>query len=212
MRTLASAFMFCSLLLTAQATLAQKARCVDTNGKGNEAIMHGQSMHSGQQLKRQELKLDSTIPSEEGRHMFAWPSSGGSTHESIQKRLELKLDSAIPNEEGRHMFARPSSGGSTHESIQKRLEQMDAAAAAARSGPGAGPRPQGFPSACSKPAAASHRPTRRLSPPDHSLPISALSGLGIGVGTHPSCPACTLKAGTTGAAPGTPVPLAASGC
>lgn len=112
MRTLALPFMFCSLLLTAQATLAQKARCVDANGtgyacKGNEAIMHGQSMHSGQQLKRQ----------------------------------ELKLDSAIPSEEGRHMFARPSRSGSTHGSMQQRLEQMDAAAAAARSGPGAGPRP-----------------------------------------------------------------------
>ncbi len=112
MRTFASAFMFCSLLLTAQATLAQKARCVNANGtgyacKGNEAIMHGQSMHSGQQPKRQELKLDSTSPGEEGRHMFA----------------------------------RPSRGGSTHESMQQRLEQMDAAAAAARSGPGTGPRP-----------------------------------------------------------------------
>ncbi|WP_230630140.1 hypothetical protein [Comamonas testosteroni] len=88
-----------------------KARCVDANGtgyacKGDEAIMHGQSMHSGQQPKRQ----------------------------------ELKLDSATSGEEGRHMFARPSSGGSTHESMQKRLEQMDAAAAAARSGSGAGPR------------------------------------------------------------------------
>jgi hypothetical protein len=34
MRTFASAFMFCSLLLTAQATLAQKARCVDADGTG----------------------------------------------------------------------------------------------------------------------------------------------------------------------------------
>lgn len=39
------------------------------------------------------------------------------------------------------MLARPSRGGSTYESMQQRLERMDAAAAAARSGPGIGLRP-----------------------------------------------------------------------
>lgn len=57
------------------------------------------------------------------------------------QELKLKLDSAPPGEEGRHMFARPSRSGSTHESMQQRLEQMEAAAAAARSGPGVGPHP-----------------------------------------------------------------------
>lgn len=112
MRTPILPFLFCSLLLTAEAALAQKARCVDANGmgytcKGNEAIIQGQSLHSGQQTKHNELKFNFSAPSREGRDMFA----------------------------------RPSGGGTTHETMQQRLEQMDAAAAAARSGQGTKPRP-----------------------------------------------------------------------
>lgn len=112
MRTSMLPFLLCSLLLTAGASMAQKARCVDARGmgyacKGSEAITHSQNMHSGEQPKRDELKFNFNAP----------------------------------NQEGRDMFARPSSGGSTHETMQQRLEQMDAAAATARSGQGSGPRP-----------------------------------------------------------------------
>ena len=100
--------------LICSAAHAQRARCVNASGVGYEC--------SGSEAAVQHQNLLS------GQQ---------------PRRNELKFNLNTPNQQGRDMFARPAadSSGLSHDAMQQRLQQMDAAAAAARSDQGNGPRP-----------------------------------------------------------------------